>query len=159
MKPIVIHPIIFYLFLFMMFTIFCAFLWFVWAFIKRYVRDTLIFLEKTNRWKIIYDKIGSNPFYTYKNKKYVTNEGILNRKGRALFVFSEGKPNPMEVKYNNTKWLSSDSLMSIINNKLVQQLVKTSDDFKDKLIMFGAIGGILACIASILILLKTFGVM
>ena len=75
-----------------------------------------------------------------------------------MHIFSEGKPTPLTVKYNKLEWLSSESMMAIINNKLIQKLVQPSNTLVDNLILFGSIGGMIAGISSILILLKTFQV-
>lgn len=77
----------------------------------------------------------------------------------SLYIYSEGKPQPLIIDYNTSKWLSSDSMMSVINNKLIQKLVQPSNKALDSLMLFGALGGILAGISSALILLKTFGVL
>ncbi len=135
-------------------------LWFVLRWWKSLKFDYLIFIDKANRWKIVRDILGSSSIYTKDNRKYVISDdtGLLNKKGRSLYIFSEGKPQGLKFGYNTSSWLSSDSLMSVINNKLIQKLVQTSDAFSDKLILFGAIGGMIAGIASVLILLKQFGV-
>lgn len=136
------------------------FIWILWEYWKIYIRDTLIFIDKSNRWDIVKDKIRGLTSYTYRQKKYLLadNCSLLNKKGKSLFVFSENKPAPMKLGYNESKWLTSESIMSILNNDLIQKLVKTSDSFKDSLILFGAIGGMIAGIASVVIMLKQFGV-
>ena len=159
MTPIALHPVIFYMmigFLVMMsgMAIYC-----LWLVIKNIILDTIIFIDQSDRWTLIKDKIGNTPIYTHNNKKYVIGEAILNRKGKALYVFSVNKPNPMAISYNQAKWLDSGSLMSVINNKLVQQLVKTTDALKDSLVLYGAIGGMIAGMASVVVLLKVFEVL
>jgi len=160
MTPIIIHPILFYIFL--GFAVIISFygVWITWIFIKRYVGDLLLFIDKTNRWKIVYEKLKGASEYTHNDKKYFLSDktAILNSKGKAFFIFSENKPEPMKISYNDNKWVTSDSLLAIINNKLIQQLVKTTSELEDKLILFGAIGGMIAGVSSVLILLKQFGV-
>lgn len=158
MTPIALHPIIFYLFLFILVLFMGGFTWVLWLYLKLLFMDCIIFIDKSNRWLMIRDKLKDSSTYSYGGKKYIIGEGILNKRGKALHIFSENKPNALDIKYNTAKWLSSESLMSVINNKLIQQLVRTSDTFTDKLILFGALGGILAGISSAIILLKQFGV-
>ena len=158
MVPIQIHPILFYFFLGFAVLMSGLAVYFLYLIISNIIKDTIIFIDQSDRWYMIKDKIGNSALYTYNNKKYALGEAILNRRGKALYIFSVNKPSPMSISYNKAKWLSSESLMSVINNKLVQQLVKTTDSLKDSLLLFGAIGGMIAGIASVIILLKTFGV-
>lgn len=160
MTPIALHPILFYFLLFLMVLFASGFLWILWEYWKILRKDTLIFIDKSNRWNEIKDNVRGMTSYTYLQKKYMLadNCSLLNKKGKSLFIFSENKPAPLKLGYNESKWLTSESIMSILNNDLIQKLVKTSDAFKDSLILFGAIGGLIAGIASIVILLKQFGV-
>lgn len=160
MTPISLHPLIFYFLLFLMVIFAAGFIWILWEYWKIYIRDTLIFIDKSNRWEVVKDKIRGLTSYTHNQKKYLLadNCSLLNKKGKSLFIFSENKPAPMKISYNESKWLTSESIMSILNNTLIQKLVKTSDSLKDNFILIGAVGGMIAGIASIVILLKQFGV-
>ena len=160
MTPINLHPILFYFLLFLMTAFAAGFIWILWEYWKLFIKDTLIFIDKSNRFNIVKDDVRGMNSYTYNEKKYMLadNCSLLNKKGKSLFVFSENKPAPLKLSYNESTWLTSESLMSILNNDLIQKLVKTSDSFKDGLIMFGAIGGLIAGTASVVILLKQFGV-
>jgi hypothetical protein len=137
-----------------------GFIWILWEYWKLFIKDTLIFIDKSNRWSIVKDNVRGMTSYSHLQKKYLLadNCSLLNKKGKSLFIFSENKPAPLKLRYNASTWLTSESIMSILNNDLIQKLVKTSDSFKDSLIMFGAIGGFIAGIASVVILLKQFGV-
>lgn len=160
MEPISLHPILFYFLLFLM-TIFAAgFIWILWEYWKIFIKDTIIFIDKSNRWVEIKENVRGMNSYTHLNKKYLLadNCSLLNKKGKSLFIFSENKPAPMKLSYNESTWLTSESIMSILNNDLIQKLVKTSDALRDGFILFGAVGGMIAGIASIVILLKQFGV-
>ncbi len=160
MEAITLHPLIFYFLLFLMIVFAVGFIWILWEYWKIFIKDTLIFIDKSNRWSMVKDKISGLNSYTHNQKKYMLadNCSLLNKKGKSLFIFSENKPVPLKLSYNDNKWLTSESIMSILNNDLIQKLVKTSDSFKDGLILLGAIGGFIAGIASIVILLKQFGV-
>ena len=159
MNPIILHPVIFYSFLSFSVILAAGCVFFMWKWLQKYFMDLIIFIDQSDRWKMVFDKIGSKSMYENEGKKYVLGDAILNRKGKALYIFSNNKPAPLSISYNKAKWLNSESLMAVINNKLVQQLVKTTDNFKDSLILFGAIGGMIAGLASVLILLKQFGVL
>lgn len=160
MNPIVIHPIIWYsLFSFsILFMIGCCI--FMWMWLRMRFYDILIFIDRNNRWNLIFDKIRYSDTYTFNDKKYflTADSSILNRRGKAMYIFSENKPSPMRIKYNDAKWLTSETMQSIINNKLIQKLVQPSNSFADSLLLFGAIGGMIAGLSTVIILLKTFGV-
>lgn len=160
MTPITLHPIIFYFLLFMMSVLAVAFVYILIEYMKIHKKDTIILIDKSNRWKEIKDNVGGLTSYTHEEKKYLLadNCSLLNKKGKSLFIFSENKPAPLKLSYNESKWLTSESMMSILNNDLIQKLVSTTNDFKDGLIMFGAIGGMIAGIASVVVMLKQFGV-
>lgn len=128
-------------------------------YVKRIFLDCVIFIDKNDRWTMHFTKLYGETLKMNEKIYYLQEKaGIVNRRGKALFIFSEGQPQPLHISYNKTNWLDSDSLMAVINNKLVQQIVKPTDSFKDNLILFGAIGGILAGMASLLILLIQLGV-
>lgn len=133
--------------------------YFVYLYAKRFINDILILIDKNNRFTIYYHKLNADKVTIGNNIYFLQEEaGILNRKGKSLYVFSEGMPQPLAIRHKKADWLDSQSLMAIINNKLVQQVIKPKDDFKDSLIMIGALGGILAGISSLIILLIQTGV-
>jgi hypothetical protein len=138
----------------------CIIGFFIYNWYKRYISDTLVFIDPSNRFEIVKDKITSKTTYNYKNKKYFLTDksSLLNRKGRSLYIFSQNKPAPMQVSYNNASWISSETLLTMINNDLIRQFAKTKGSIEDAILMLGAIGGMIAGIASVIILLKTFGV-
>ncbi len=160
MNPIALHPIIFYFLLFFVvgFMSLCVWLILILQSYKKF--DVMIFIDKSNRWSMVRAKLSELSSYEHKDKKYLLadDSSLVNEKGKSLFVFSENKPAPMKLEYNDSKWLSSESIMSIINNDLIQKLVQTSNSLKDSLILFGAIGGMIAGIASVIIMLRQFGV-
>ena len=160
MKPVILHPFMFWLMIFYMVLFSAGFIWVGWILVRKYFYDTLIFIDKSNRWKLIRDRLLDSSTYIHNKKEYLLpdDSSILSSQGRSLFIFSEGKPNPLKIGYNKAAWVSSDSMMSIINNKLIQKLVQLSDKFRDNFLLIGAVGGMIAGISSIVILLKTFGV-
>ena len=160
LKPIAVPSFFIYFALFIFVMMICLLLMIFFKFIKLTSTDKLIFIDKANRWNMLHVNLKNLDDYSYKNSMYfLTDKGSMtNKKGKALYVFSEGKPEPMVISYNKNEWVTSESLMAIINNKLIQKLVQTSDSFKDTLLLWGSIGGIMAGIASVLILLKQFGI-
>ena len=158
MEPISLHPIIFYSFLGFMLIVMSAAGYLYSLYNNTLTKDLVIFLDKSNRWRHIWDNIKDSETYSNNKKKYIVNAGIVNKKGKALYIYSDNKPAPMDIKYNSIKWLTSESLMAVINNNLIQKLVKPNVDFMDKLILFGAIGGMVGALSSIIILLKTTGI-
>lgn len=155
------HPILFYIFI--AFTMITAsfLIWSLLQLIKIYKKDILLFIDNTDRWSLIYDNVKGKDKYSYKKKSYflLENKGKLNKKGKALYMFKENNPKPIEFKTGNTLGLSSESTMAIINNEIIKKLVQLTDKITEKLILYGSIGGIIAGIASVLILLKTFGIL
>lgn len=134
------------------------FLYIWWGLRKK---DYVILIDKNNRWKLkriaLFDKTDIS--VSGKTYNLIAECGLLNTKGKVLYIFSENKPSPLKLTYNRQEWLSSETIMNLINNKYIQLLMKaTQTGIKDMLLIYGAIGGILAGCSSILILLKTFGV-
>jgi len=145
--------------IFFIFTLLGFLVWLLTRYIKRYTNDRIIIIDKNNRWSEHFTKIKGQIQEKIKNKSYILSEdcGLLNRRGKALYFFAENKPQPLDLKYSKAEWLDSESLMAVINNKLVQQIIKPVDTFKDTLMLFGAIGGLIAGLSSIIILLNQMG--
>ena len=127
--------------------------------VKRRTSDMILFIDESNRWSAKYDKL-DNTSYNDNEKKYFLKSdcSLLNNKGKKLFIFSKNKPQPMKLKYNSNEWLDSDALMASINNELIKMMVNPKNPVKDMVILLGAVGGMIAGISTVLILLKQFGV-
>lgn len=95
----------------------------------------------------------------YDKQKYVIKKDAISvsKSGKALVIFSVNKPEPLKLEYNSAEWITSENMRNIINNELIKKLMQTSDSIKDMLLLFGSIGGIIAGIASAVMLLKTYG--
>ena len=134
--------------------------WLIIKYIKRYNTDLMLMIDKNNRWTLINQNFSGKTETKVKDKAYFLQEkcGLVNKRGKALYVFAQNKPQPLQLDYNKSKWLDSKSLMAIINNKLVQMIVKPKENVRDILILLGAIGGLVAGVASVVNLLKTTGV-
>ena len=146
--------------LFFVFFLMISIAWIFIYFFRKYNKDNIITLDKTDRFKLNYVNISNNKKVDIDGGSYFLNEdaGKLNNKGKALFIFSHGKPTPLKIEYNKMSWLDSNTLMPIINNELVKQIVKPVEPIKDLIIMLGAIGGIIAGISAVVILLLQLGV-
>ena len=147
--------------LFFLFLVTCVFLiLLIFKLRSKYNTDTAIYIDKTNRWLVEEGNFSGKDKLDYKGKAYflVEGSGLINKRGKALYIFSEGKPQPLKLDYNTSKWLDSKSLMAIINNQLVRQIVQPSDTAKDRFLMLGAIGGIIAGVCSVVVLAKTLGI-
>jgi hypothetical protein len=139
---------------------------FVMTFIKlkkAYNKDMAIMIDKSNRYEIIdiAPSVASKRSMEYDKGKYFfkAGSGLLNKTGKVLYIFSEGKPNPMDISYCTSEWLDSTSIRGTINNEIIKELTQTNDPMKDTIQMlanFAAIGG---AIVSLLIAAKMFGVL
>ncbi len=123
--------------------------------------DRIVIIDKNNRWNIMSFFLKGQKQFKYKDVSYniLDNVALLNKKGKVLLVYSEGKPTPLKIGYNENKWLDSESLKSILSNTIIQKILSPSNKTMDIIILMGALGGIIAGIASLLILLKTFGLL
>lgn len=133
-----------------------------WIYIHFYMKqntDKVIFIDESNRWELVSKNLSEVDKFDHKKGKYFlkADAGLLNKKGKKLFLYSLNKPSPMKLKYNDVEWLDAESLMGTINNELVKLMVKPGNQMKDNLLLFGAIGGILAGIASLINLAITTG--
>ena len=127
---------------------------------KKKKLDRVILIDKNNRWREYYDKLFSKSAITIDNKKYFLVEdcGLVNEKGKSLYIFSENKASPLKIKYNDSQWIDAKSLLGMINNDLIQKMVRPTSPAVEQLLMIGAIGGIIAGLSSVVILLIQMGV-
>lgn len=122
-------------------------------------KDMILFIDRNNRFSLFRTDFLGRKEIDIEGSKYFLNEdtSLLNKKGKALYVFSKGKPAPMKIEYNKTQWLDGKTLLAMINNDLVQMMVKPKNDMQI-LLTLGAIGGIIAGLSSVIILLNQLGV-
>lgn len=131
---------------------------------KRYTEgrdDFIIMLSKVGRWRLIRMMVRSSSIFKLNTGSYTVEEktAIPDHKGRILLVYSEGKPEPMHLEYSKSEWLTSDALTTTLDNELLKRMVQLPMAAKDILMLIGAIAACLALIASVINLLKTFGVL
>lgn len=136
-------------------------IWSTYKFLIPMFRDMIIFFDNNMRWSLVYAKLKGIETYTKNDKIYHLNESasLLNNKGKVLYMFTENEPTPLKIERNETKWLNGASLKGIIDNNIIKQIVKPTDKFMDMLLLFGAIGGILSALSSIVVLLIVTGVL
>lgn len=135
--------------------------WAIFYVYSKFDKDVILLIDKSNRFTLYYTAIRGSKSVKIGNDVYFLNEDSakLNYKGKALYIFSQGKPTALSISYNKSSWLDSDTLLPVINNEIVKQIVKPTDPVKDLMFMLGAIGGIIAGISSIVILLIQLGVL
>lgn len=135
--------------------------WFIWLYWRNRLQDVIIFIDKNLRWNMVFCKLKNKETYSYLKKTYHLNQeaGILNTRGKAMYIFTQNVPTAMKITKNKTEWLNSESLDGVIKNKIIQQIVKPTDKFMDMLLLFGSIGGILAALSSLIVLAITLGIL
>jgi hypothetical protein len=134
---------------------------FIWSIMRKNNLDYVLIIDKNNKFKIHRINLEGKTDVTVDKKTYNLHAdcGMVNRKGKSLWVFSENKPNPLMIKYDKFQWLSSESIMNLINNKYIQQLMKADGErFKDMLLIYGAIAGLIGGICSVFVALKVYGI-
>lgn len=132
----------------------------IWKYINQFISDKILFVDKNDRWSIYNVRLKGKTKIILHNKTYYLNPegGILNHRGKALYVFSISNPIPLRLRFKESEWLDSESLTGVINNKMVQKILTPQDSFIDTLLLIGAIGGIIAGISGVIILLMQLGV-
>ena len=143
------------------FSLFGGLLYYLWKYYTYEFNDKLIILHKTGRFTLMRTQLknlGSEFHLGNQIYKVSPEAGILNRKGKALYIYSEGNPVPMQLAYNKASWLDSGSLHAVINNDLIKKILQPTTALEDGIILIGAIGGIIAGCCSLVVLLKVLGV-
>jgi len=160
MVPIALHPIIFYLFVFTAFMLLAYGVVISWFYFSKWFKDVILFVDKQNRWKFVYADTTGKEQVEYADGVYMLNRDKsppLNKSGKALFKFSVGNPQPESITHIETKEIDSKTIMSIINNKLVQILMSLQSGFMT-VQYIAVICAIVSAIASTLTALKVFGI-
>lgn len=121
-------------------------------------KDILIFLEESDRFRIVYDDLRGVDVYKTGKSSYINKKPRLNSRGKALQIWTENKPQPSVIEHNKLEWLSADALTAVINNEIIKRLVELSSKLKDTLLLLGSISGIIGAMASITVLLIQLGV-
>lgn len=141
--------------------IFSAVVFFAYKWAIQKWMDKIILIDKTNRWQLISTRLKGSTEFKFGKDEYniIEDSTLLNRRGKALLVYSKGKPTPMKLGYNMNRYLNNDSLKAVIKSKVLQKMLSSEDTLKDSLILIGSIAAILSAIASVVVLLKTFGIL
>lgn len=135
----------------------------VWTFAYYWLKsnqDKIIFIDKNNRWSDYSVNLKGMKEIKVGTKSYILsdNASLPNVKGKILYIFSENNPMPLKIEHKKAEWLDSDTLMSVINNEIVQDLVKPTNPVKDMIFLLGGIGGIIAGLSCVILLLIETGV-
>lgn len=132
-------------------------IWIIW---KQKKQDKILIIDKNNRWSLTSTQLWGRDSIEINKKKYMLTEegGILNRRGNALYIFGENKSLPIILKHDKIQFLTSETLMKIINNKVIQKMIEASGGKPDLFLLLGAIGGIIAGLSATLLLLIQTGV-
>lgn len=161
MNPISIHPIIFYLFVFVAFLMTVYAIMISWIYFSRWFKDAFLFIDAQNRWEIIYANPKNADEMEHNGSEYMLKaenfKPPLNKSGKALYKFSADNPQPESLSHTPAKEVSGKTIMAIVNNKLVQILMSLQSTFMNlQYIML--ICSIISAIASALVALKIFGI-
>lgn len=149
-----------YIFLFLYAVLFCFIIYFLFKWIRHTYSDIIIFISRDGRFNIKYTKLKDAKKVDYADGEYklVEDSAILNRKGKSLYVFSVGNPVPLLLRYKKAEWLSSESIKAMLNNELIQKIVNPVNSTEKVLLLIGALGGIIAGLASLIILAMELGI-
>jgi hypothetical protein len=159
MTPIVIHPIIFYLFIFTAFLLLVGCVVLAWLYFSKWFKDVAIFTDAQGRWDLKYIDATGVDEIEYNDGTYITKGATppLNKSGKALFKFSVGNPKPESLTFQKSGEIDSKTISSVINNKLVQILMSLQSSFVTlQYIML--VCTVVSAIASVLTALKMFGI-
>lgn len=130
---------------------------FFWFFRKDHT-DKVMIIDESNRWRIVSQNLRGDKFQDGKlTYNLVDKAGILNRKGKKLFIFSQNNPVPLSLEYKKASWLDSKTLYSTINNSLISQMATPSNPTRDIVIMLGAIMSMVSAVMVAVILARQFG--
>lgn len=139
-------------------TVYLIIFW--WKLKKAYNKDFDIFIDKSNRYEIVESEDSSATKTTHQKGTYfrVPECSVSNKKGKILYMYSLGKPNPMELKYNNSKWIDSESTRHIFNNDMIQKMISQKDALKDSLFYVVVLCCVINTLLTAAMALKIFGV-
>ena len=138
-------------------------------FIQEWLRsDTLIFVNKDNTIDVITRIIKKEERIAGKIERgkhdyLMEPAGVTNTKKfpqwRKIFVWDEGIPTPRQILYRKDAWFGTETVQKILNDTRIKQMTKDPIDPQTKMfIILGAAGGILAALASAVVLLIELGI-
>lgn len=132
-------------------------IWWIWNF---YNKDIFLLFDKNMRWKMIFTDTKGKNAIKYKDSLYEINEEAtyLNKKGRSLNVYCHDKYNPLKIDYNGSQWLDGKSIQALINNEIVKEVVKPSENLIDRFFWLIVLLSIISTIIVSVVALKVFNV-
>ena len=139
-------------------TVYLIIFW--WKLKKALNKDFDIYIDKSNRYELVESTDSSATKTTHKKGTYfrVPECSVSNKKGKVLYMYSLGKPNPMSLRYNNSKWLDSESTRHIFNNDMIQKMISQKDAMKDNLFYLVVLCSVISTLLTAVIALKLFEV-
>ena len=137
-----------------------------WQLASTIFKSKIIMITKDNSFRVISKKPAKG------SAKIKIGEGIYNLSPEAVipdrgfmfwrkwYVFDEGNPNPRIIQYDkNYKWVSAEGVLRIINDEHIKAMTQQVITPQIKLfIIMGALGGLLACLTSGVLLLIQLGI-
>jgi hypothetical protein len=123
--------------------------------------DKLIFIDNNKRWMMVSDKVRHLEKYEYDGYMYNLSDkaGNLNRKGKVLYIFSIGNPNPLAtINHKMPEYLDGKTLKNVVSNDLIRQIITPKQSVKDIMIYLGVIASFLAMLSAGLNLLIGLGI-
>lgn len=160
MADFVIPQFIFYIFISFVILIMAYAAVISFIFFSRWWQDIIIFLDAQNRFSLKYANVGKSEEINHNDGKYITKsvEPVpLNKSGRALFIYSENNPEPMILKHKSAATMDSKTIMSIVNNKLIQMLMSLQSSFMTLQYMI-TICSVISAVAGVFVALKVYGI-
>ena len=157
---IIVSPLEVYIFLVLFLVLFGVIIFLVFKMISRGFLDTAIMLTKEGGFDKVLSVLRGKKEYIYKGGRYMLppQTARLNKRGKALYIHSEGKAEPLDISHQKPQWLNADSIQAIINNDMIQKILTPKNPALDLLIIIGSIGGIIAGFASVVHLLIALNV-
>lgn len=134
-------------------------IWMASILLARRRKDRILLIDKDLRWREFFVKTFSRTKATINKRDYylVKDCGLVNERGKSLYVFTENQPQPLKIETNKQTWISAEQLRGMINNDLIEMMLRPAKSLGKGILLWGAIGGMIAGFASIIILLLELG--
>lgn len=135
-------------------------LYFFWYLEKIKKYDMIIIFDEFMRWRLVLKNLkDQNKVYLGKNVYEINQKcSYLDKKGRSLNIFFHNKTNPLYIGPNGTEWLTADSISAIMNNDIIQGIVKPPENILDRYFWLIVFIGVFLTIAVSVIAMKIFNV-
>ena len=128
------------------------------------MKDRVILVNKDNSLSFYTVNTKNKTFIVIDKKTYpLDSEAVHTTKGKLFwkktYVFNENSSKPRKLTYIKDVQLSAESITKVMNDDAIQRLSKKAiDPGLQMMLILGAIGGLLASVASIVLLLRDLGI-